>query len=58
MADARKYYSVDVELSGRVVGKHSMVSLGACIAGDRNTQFYREIKPISFEYEQGAMRAA
>jgi hypothetical protein len=54
----KKYYSVDVELSGRQLGVHSMISLGACIVRDGNSQFYREIKPRSFAYEKPAMRVA
>ena len=44
------YVSVDIEASGRIPGKNSMMSLGACLVDDLNTTFYRELKPISNEY--------
>ncbi len=53
----KKYYSVDLELSGKNVGKHSILSIGACIVGERGKQFYRELKPLSFEHSERAMRA-
>lgn len=52
----KKYISVDVETSGQTEGKHSMLSLGACLVDDINVQFYRELKPISFEFEIEAIK--
>jgi hypothetical protein len=52
------YFSVDLELSGGVVGKHSMIALGACIVGNTHKNFYREIKPISPHYAWTAMKKA
>ncbi len=52
------YYSVDVELSGRTVGRDSMISLGAVVVNNRAQQFYREIKPISHSFTVQHMRAA
>lgn len=43
----KKYISFDIEASGPTPGKYSMLSLGACVVGDKSIQFYREIKPIS-----------
>jgi len=43
--EEKKYVSVDIEASGRIPGKNSMMSLGACLVDDLNTTFYRELKP-------------
>src|SRR3989338_2004699 len=52
-----KYFSVDLELAGNNSDMHSIISLGACtINGD--SEFYREMKPISFEYQRRSMMAA
>lgn len=47
----KKYVSVDVEANGPYPWRSSMLSLGACIIGDKSKIFYREIKPITSEYE-------
>ncbi|HIH24660.1 TPA: 3'-5' exoribonuclease [Candidatus Woesearchaeota archaeon] len=52
----KRYISVDVETSGRTPGRYSMLSIGACVVGDRTKTFYRELKPISDEYITRAMR--
>ena len=52
----KKYISFDVEASGKTPGKYSMLSLGACIVGEREKIFYREIKPISKNYILEAMK--
>ena len=54
----KKYVSFDIEASGSTPGKYSMLSLGACIVGDRDIQFYREIKPISRNLILPAMRVS
>jgi DNA polymerase III epsilon subunit-like protein len=38
--------SVDVECSGPIPGDYSMLSLGACIVGQRETTFYAEFQPL------------
>ncbi len=53
-----QYFSVDVELTGSDAQKHSMIALGACVVGNLDKQFYREMKPLSWTYEFGAMKAA
>jgi ribonuclease T len=50
------YVSVDVEASGPVVGRHSMLAIGACITTDVQHRFHRILKPISDEAEPGAMK--
>lgn len=52
----KKYVSFDVEASGRVPGKNSLLSLGACLVNDFSKSFYAEIKPISSIFNIMAMR--
>lgn len=52
----KKYVSVDIEASGPTPGKYSMLSFGACIVGEEEKTFYRELKPISRNYNEEAMR--
>lgn len=52
----KKYISVDIEASGPTPGKYSMLSLGACIVGNTEIQFYRELKPINKNFVIEAMR--
>ncbi len=54
----KKYVSVDVEASGISAGKYSMLSIGACIVGQTDITFYREMKPISRNFIKGAMKVA
>jgi hypothetical protein len=54
----KKYISVDIEAAGPTPGKYSMLSIGACIVGNVDIQFYREIKPISRNYELESMKIA
>jgi DNA polymerase III alpha subunit (gram-positive type) len=39
--------SVDIETSGPIPGEYSMLSLGACIVGVAELNFYREFRPAS-----------
>jgi hypothetical protein len=43
--EAKMYFSLDVEASGKTPAKSSMLSLGAYLVGTGET-FYREIRPI------------
>ncbi|MBI4918711.1 hypothetical protein HY837_02185 [archaeon] len=52
----RKYISLDVEASGRVPGIYNLLSIGACVVGEREKQFYHELKPISPNFDIEAMR--
>jgi ribonuclease T len=52
----KKYISVYVESCGSSPGQFSMLSLGACIVGERHTTFYRELKPINNNYNIASMR--
>lgn len=48
--------SVDVECSGPVPGRYSMLTLGACLVEDVEKQFYVELKPINEHSNPDAMR--
>src|SRR5215467_6711551 len=60
------YFSADVETDGPIPGPFSMLSFGLVYAGtfdgvkfqrpaDYRETFYRELKPISDEYQQEAL---
>lgn len=51
-----RFISVDVEASGPVPGEFSMLSLGACVVGKTDEQFYVELKPITRKQDPDAMR--
>jgi ribonuclease T len=50
------YISVDIESSGPIPGKFSMLTLGACVVGDSKQNFYIEIAPISDNLVPEAMK--
>jgi ribonuclease T len=56
--DIEAYISVDVEASGPIPGKYSMLSVGACLVEDPSKEFYCEIKPISREYVEAALKVS
>ena len=49
------YVSVDIEASGPIPGEYSMLSIGACLVGSTERDFYVELKPISDRFLPGAM---
>jgi DNA polymerase III epsilon subunit-like protein len=49
------FISVDIEASGTVPEKYSMLSIGAVVVGDDSKEFYRELKPINFNFEKEAL---
>lgn len=49
------FISVDIEASGPIPGKYSMLSLGACVVGQLERTFYIELKPISPSFEPAAL---
>jgi hypothetical protein len=63
------YVSADVETDGPIPGRYSMLSLGMCVAGEQDAagtfrpiqpesaRFYRELRPISADYEPAALAA-
>lgn len=52
------YISVDIEASGPVPGEYSMLSLGACVVGKREHNFYAELKPITRNVDPEALAVA
>ena len=51
-----RYFSVDIESSGPIPGKYSMLSIGACVVGNPEKSFYVELKPISSEFIPDALK--
>ncbi len=49
------YFSVDVETSGPIPGEYSMLSLGACVVGNNDKNFYAELQPVSEKFIPQAM---
>ncbi len=52
------YISVDIEASGKDLNKHSMIALGSCVVGNTRKSFYRELKPLSPEYDLNSIKVA
>src|SRR5438128_1499991 len=50
------YISVDIETSGPIPSKYSMLTLGACVVGKAEQNFYVEMKPISDAFVPEAMK--
>ena len=53
---AIQYIAVDVEASGPTPANYSLLSVGACVVGQSETKFYKELKPISSNYSIEAMK--
>src|SRR5687767_13971481 len=63
------YISADIEADGPIPGRYSMLAIVMCIAGEQDAggnfrpiqpesaRFYRELRPISEEFDQGALEA-
>jgi len=49
------FVSVDIEASGPIPGKYSMLSIGACVTSDTTRRFTCYLKPISDEFVPAAM---
>lgn len=49
------FVSVDIEASGPIPGKYSMLSIGACVTSDTARQFTCYLKPISDEFVPAAI---
>lgn len=39
------YISVDIETSGPIPGRYSLLAIGACVVADPSTVFYAELQP-------------
>lgn len=53
-----RYFSVDVESSGPIPGKYSLLAIGACMVGSPDESFYAELKPISPDFVPEALKVA
>lgn len=49
------YISVDIEAAGPVPVTYSMLSLGACVVGNTDQNFYVELQPINDAFIQAAI---
>lgn len=49
------FISVDVEASGPVPGRYSLLSIGACLVSDTDVCFSCELKPVSIEFIPAAL---
>lgn len=54
-ADKEIFVSVDIEASGPIPGKYSMLSIGACLTSNPAEQFSCYLKPISDEFVPAAL---
>jgi DNA polymerase III epsilon subunit-like protein len=52
------YISVDIEASGPIPSKYSMLSIGACLVGDHEKEFYQELKPLNSNFDPEALRVS
>ena len=55
MTQNELYISVDIETSGPIPGEYSMLSLGACVVGDAQRNFYAELVPLNDNFTEEAM---
>lgn len=55
MPNAEIWISVDIEADGPIPGDYSMLSLGACVVGAEDVQFYIELQPISTAFVPAAL---
>ena len=53
-----RYFSVDIESSGPIPGKYSMLTLGACVVGDPDVSFYVELKPVTRAFISKALEVS
>jgi ribonuclease T len=53
-----RYFSVDIESSGPIPGRFSMLSIGACVVGNSKKAFYVELKPISRDCVPAALEVS
>jgi ribonuclease T len=53
-----RYFSVDIESSGPIPGRYSMLSLGACVVGNPGESFYIELKPTTADFVPEALKVS
>jgi ribonuclease T len=51
-----RYFSVDIEGSGPIPGRYSMLSLGACVVGKPERNFYVELQPVTPNFDPEALK--
>ncbi len=49
------YISVDVETSGPIPGDYSLLSIGACVVGEIERNFYVEVAPLNDHFTEEAL---
>lgn len=49
------FISVDVETSGPIPGKYSLLSIGACVVGQSTRTFYQLLKPTTQDFVPKAL---
>lgn len=52
------FISVDIETAGPIVGEHSMLTLGACLAYNPEVDFSMMLKPISDKAVEAALEVS
>ncbi len=52
------YISVDIEAAGPIPSEYSMLSIGACVVGHVESNFYVELKPVNGNYDEQALQVA
>jgi len=52
------FISIDIEASGPYPGRYSLLSIGACLVDDPAQDFYAELKPVSLEAVESALRVS
>ena len=52
------YISVDVETSGPIPGKYSLLSIGACVVGEPERAFYVELRPTGTDIDPEAIKVS
>jgi DNA polymerase III epsilon subunit-like protein len=52
------YISVDIESAGPIPATYSMLSLGACVVGNLDQNFYAELKPINKAFVADAIKVS
>jgi DNA polymerase III epsilon subunit-like protein len=54
-SDLDSFISIDVETSGPIPGRYSLLAIGACLVADPSRTFYAELQPTSLEADPEAM---
>lgn len=52
------YISVDIEAAGPIPGEYSLLSIGACVVGRVESNFYVELRPLNDNYVEEALQVA